>query len=63
MFCSVVQSVCAKAVSTMQAVLRRTLDCALAETEGAPPTPEQIELKLVQSKRDIEHPPPLPAMN
>ena len=30
-------------------------------SKGEKPTPEEIELKLVQSKSDIECPPPLPS--
>ena len=85
--CNVSQCVCEKAVSTMNAVLRRTLASALGEcvcvhvfrshstcfdpshvslhiekSGGEKPTPEQIELRLIQSKRDIENPPPLSSL-
>ncbi len=38
-------------VATMQTVLRRTLTAAGDET-----SPARMELKLIQSKRDIEEP-------
>jgi pyridoxine kinase len=41
----------------MQAVLNRTLDYAKARTkEGEKPSARDMELKLIQSKRDIEEP-------
>jgi pyridoxine kinase len=49
--------VCEKVVSTMQLVLRRTLASAQAMAgQGNVPTPAMRELKLVQSKADIENP-------
>ncbi len=32
-------------------------------SKGEVPTPEQVELKLVQSKRDIESPPPISSIS
>jgi len=50
-----------KTIDTMQAVLGRTLahakEAALAEGLASP-TPAMMELKLIQSKREIEAPPP-----
>ena len=41
----------------MQAVLERTLTSAnKAAGPGNKPTPHQMELKLIQSKKDIEQP-------
>ncbi|CAD5119224.1 DgyrCDS7856 [Dimorphilus gyrociliatus] len=46
-----------KAISTMQAVLKRTLKHARdLSGPGNKPIPAQIELQLIQSKRDIENP-------
>ena len=46
-----------RTVATMQAVLKRTLKFAQnAAGAGNRPTPHQMELKLIQSKRDIEEP-------
>ncbi|XP_052019371.1 pyridoxal kinase isoform X1 [Apodemus sylvaticus] len=48
---------CEKTVSAMQHVLQRTIRCAKAEAgEGQKPSPAQLELRMVQSKRDIEDP-------
>ena len=33
------------------------------ESKGAEPTPEQIELRLIQSKSEIEHPPDISSLN
>ncbi|XP_044752004.1 pyridoxal kinase [Coccinella septempunctata] len=41
-----------KTIASLQATLERTLRSA----EGKPHTPENLELKLIQSKRDIEEP-------
>ncbi|XP_045472856.1 pyridoxal kinase [Harmonia axyridis] len=41
-----------RTIATLQAILDRTLECA----KGKPHTPENLELKLIQSKRDIEKP-------
>nr|XP_022291644.1 pyridoxal kinase-like [Crassostrea virginica] len=47
-----------KTISTLQSVIKRTLDKAQALAgEGNTPTPAQMELQLVQSKADIENPP------
>jgi pyridoxine kinase len=48
---------CEKAVSTLQAVLNRTLQHALELSNGGTPSAEQIELQLIQCKREIEEPP------
>lgn len=46
-----------KTISTMQAVLQRTLKHARdISGPGNKPTPAQIELQLIQSKKDIENP-------
>ncbi|XP_040842613.1 pyridoxal kinase isoform X2 [Ochotona curzoniae] len=48
---------CEKTVSAMQHVLRRTIACAKAQAgEGRKPSPAQLELRMVQSKKDIEDP-------
>lgn len=48
---------CEKTLSAMQHVLQRTIRCAKAEAgEGQKPSPAQLELRMVQSKRDIEDP-------
>ncbi|NP_999108.1 pyridoxal kinase [Sus scrofa] len=48
---------CEKTVSAMHHVLRRTIQCAKAKAgEGLKPSPAQLELRMVQSKRDIEDP-------
>lgn len=48
---------CEKTVSAMQHVLQRTIRCAKAEAgEGQKPSPAQLELRMVQSRRDIEDP-------
>ncbi|XP_002723871.1 pyridoxal kinase [Oryctolagus cuniculus] len=48
---------CEKTVSAMQHVLQRTIQCAQAQAgEGRKPSPAQLELRMVQSKRDIEDP-------
>lgn len=48
-----------KTFGTMQAVLKRTLAHAqsAAGSTSSRPTPSQMELKLIQSKLDIENPP------
>ena len=49
-----------KTIGTMQAVLTRTLAHAnnAAQLSGlSKPSPAQMELKLIQSKADIEQPP------
>lgn len=51
------QTACERTVGTMQAVLRRTLQYSKASSK--PYDPETMELRLVQSKRDIESPPAL----
>ncbi|XP_064405069.1 pyridoxal kinase-like [Halichondria panicea] len=51
------QTACEKTVSTVHLVLQRTLRHALELSGGATPTAEQIELRLIQSKEDIERPP------
>eukprot|EP00057_Strongylocentrotus_purpuratus_P034063 XP_793776.4 PREDICTED: pyridoxal kinase [Strongylocentrotus purpuratus] len=51
---------CEKALSTMQTVLKRTLESAQALAgPGNMPSPAQRELRLVKSKKDIENPPTL----
>lgn len=51
---------CEKALSTMQAVLKRTLEGAQdLAGPGNMPAPAQRELRLVKSKQDIEAPPAL----
>uniref|UniRef100_A0A8C6DFR6 Pyridoxal kinase n=1 Tax=Moschus moschiferus TaxID=68415 RepID=A0A8C6DFR6_MOSMO len=48
---------CEKTVSAMHHVLQRTIKCAKAKSgEGVKPSPAQLELRMVQSKRDIESP-------
>ncbi|XP_025234770.1 pyridoxal kinase isoform X2 [Theropithecus gelada] len=48
---------CEKTVSALHHVLQRTIQCAKAQTgEGVKPSPMQLELRMVQSKRDIEDP-------
>ncbi|XP_016073746.1 PREDICTED: pyridoxal kinase [Miniopterus natalensis] len=48
---------CEKTVSAMHHVLQRTIKCAKAQAgEGRKPSPAQLELRMVQSKRDIENP-------
>ncbi|KAG8278450.1 hypothetical protein J6590_019079 [Homalodisca vitripennis] len=47
-----------KTMSTLQAVLRRTLQMARQNAEGQGKlTVQQLELRLIQSKQDIENPP------
>uniref|UniRef100_A0A0V0G662 Pyridoxal kinase n=1 Tax=Triatoma dimidiata TaxID=72491 RepID=A0A0V0G662_TRIDM len=43
-------------VASMQAVLKRTLTAALEQSGGQQPNVEQLELKLLQSKENLEHP-------
>ena len=44
-------------IATMQAVLKRTLEHARSRSkEGEKPSARDMELKLIQSKRDIEEP-------
>ncbi|XP_050392766.1 pyridoxal kinase isoform X2 [Patella vulgata] len=45
-----------KTVSTLQAVIRRTLDHAISLAGQEKPTTHQLELRLIQSKKDIENP-------
>lgn len=46
-----------KAIASMQAVLKRTLDHAMAVTpKGQNPKPSAMELKLIQSKGNLENP-------
>ncbi|XP_013360884.1 PREDICTED: pyridoxal kinase [Chinchilla lanigera] len=48
---------CEKTVSAMHHVLQRTIRCAQAQAgEGRKPSPAQLELRMVQSKKDIEDP-------
>uniref|UniRef100_A0A8C6ANQ8 Pyridoxal kinase n=1 Tax=Monodon monoceros TaxID=40151 RepID=A0A8C6ANQ8_MONMO len=48
---------CEKTVSAMHHVLQRTIKCAQARAgEGLKPSPAQLELRMVQSKKDIENP-------
>nr|KAF6478297.1 pyridoxal kinase [Molossus molossus] len=48
---------CEKTVSAMHHVLQRTIECAKAQAgAGCKPSPAQLELRMVQSKRDIENP-------
>lgn len=48
---------CEKTVSAMQHVLQRTIRCAKAQAgEGQKPSPAQLELRMVQSRKDIEDP-------
>uniref|UniRef100_A0A4W2I866 Pyridoxal kinase n=1 Tax=Bos indicus x Bos taurus TaxID=30522 RepID=A0A4W2I866_BOBOX len=48
---------CEKTVSAMHHVLQRTIKCAKAKSgEGVKPSPAQLELRMVQSKKDIESP-------
>ncbi|XP_066478516.1 pyridoxal kinase [Tiliqua scincoides] len=48
---------CEKTVSAMQHVLQRTITCAKAQAgEGKKPNSAQLELRMVQSKKDIENP-------
>lgn len=47
---------CEKTVSAMQHVLQRTIQCAKAEAGGQKPSPAQLELRMVQSRKDIEDP-------
>ncbi|XP_003463994.1 pyridoxal kinase [Cavia porcellus] len=48
---------CEKTVSAMHHVLQRTIHCAKAQAgDGQKPSPAQLELRMVQSKKDIEDP-------
>ncbi|XP_045708383.1 pyridoxal kinase-like isoform X2 [Phyllostomus hastatus] len=48
---------CEKTVSAMHHVLQRTIKCAQAQAgDRQKPSPAQLELRMVQSKRDIENP-------
>ncbi|XP_004406642.1 PREDICTED: pyridoxal kinase [Odobenus rosmarus divergens] len=48
---------CEKTVSAMHHVLQRTIKCAKAQAAGGlKPSPAQLELRMVQSKKDIENP-------
>jgi pyridoxine kinase len=51
------QLACEKTISSLQAVLKRTLTSAEALAKGGVPNIGQLELRLVQSKADIESPP------
>eukprot|EP00731_Ephydatia_muelleri_P031927 Em0023g434a len=51
------QVACEKAVACTHAILRRTLQSALVLSGGKTPSMEQMELRLIASKRDIENPP------
>lgn len=46
-------------IGTLQAVLKKTLSHALELSKGSSPRPEHLELRLVQSKNDIENPEPV----
>ncbi|KAG8193227.1 hypothetical protein JTE90_005574 [Oedothorax gibbosus] len=46
---------CEKTINSMQCVLMRTLE--YASGQGDPTSPASLELKLIQSKKDIEAPP------
>ncbi|XP_036601804.1 pyridoxal kinase [Trichosurus vulpecula] len=48
---------CEKTVSAMHHVLQRTIESAKAQAgKGKKPSPAQLELRMVQSKKDIENP-------
>uniref|UniRef100_A0A2K6RNG0 Pyridoxal kinase n=1 Tax=Rhinopithecus roxellana TaxID=61622 RepID=A0A2K6RNG0_RHIRO len=48
---------CEKTVSALHHVLQRTIQCAKAQAgEGVKPSPMQLELRMVQSKSEIEDP-------
>uniref|UniRef100_A0A8C8XWF9 Pyridoxal kinase n=1 Tax=Panthera leo TaxID=9689 RepID=A0A8C8XWF9_PANLE len=48
---------CEKTLSAMHHVLQRTIACAKAQAGGGlKPSPAQLELRMVQSKKDIENP-------
>ncbi|KAM5281421.1 pyridoxal kinase [Ctenodactylus gundi] len=48
---------CEKTLSAMHHVLQRTIRCAKAQAgEGQKPSPAQLELRMVQSRKDIEDP-------
>ncbi|XP_077611493.1 pyridoxal kinase [Crocuta crocuta] len=48
---------CEKTLSAMHHVLQRTITCAKAQAGGGlKPSPAQLELRMVQSKKDIENP-------
>ncbi|XP_040339732.1 pyridoxal kinase [Herpailurus yagouaroundi] len=48
---------CEKTLSAMHHVLQRTIACAKAQAGGGlKPSPSQLELRMVQSKKDIENP-------
>ncbi|XP_003798128.1 pyridoxal kinase [Otolemur garnettii] len=48
---------CEKTLSAMHHVLQRTIRCAKAQAgEGLKPSSAQLELRMVQSKKDIEDP-------
>ncbi|XP_062511164.1 pyridoxal kinase-like [Corticium candelabrum] len=51
------QLACEKTISSLQAILKRTLSSAEAQAKGGTPNIGQLELRLVQSKADIENPP------
>ena len=50
------QTALEKTIAIMQAVLSRTLDHANKVSAHGKPTPAQLELKIIQSKADIENP-------
>ncbi|CAB3373844.1 Hypothetical predicted protein [Cloeon dipterum] len=45
-----------KTISTLQAVLKRTIAHAEEQSGGKPPSKAHLELRLIQSKSDIEQP-------
>ncbi|XP_038615916.1 pyridoxal kinase [Tachyglossus aculeatus] len=48
---------CEKTVSAMHHVLQRTIESAKAQAgKGKKPSPAELELRMVQSKKDIENP-------
>lgn len=47
-----IQTAVERTIATMQAVLKNTVE----QCEGKTKTPQNIELKLIQSKEEIEHP-------
>uniref|UniRef100_W5M830 Pyridoxal kinase n=1 Tax=Lepisosteus oculatus TaxID=7918 RepID=W5M830_LEPOC len=51
------KTACEKTVSVMHHVLKRTISCAKAMAgDGKKPSASQLELRMVQSKMDIENP-------
>ncbi|XP_065838024.1 pyridoxal kinase-like isoform X2 [Oscarella lobularis] len=51
------QLACEQTVASLQAILKRTAESAKAKVGDSEPTPRDLELRLVQSKNDIETPP------